>query len=100
MGLTKQTLALDALNPFRTLSFLRYKILYVHFSSGSALDLLRQIARDAIAPFYTAGRGGLEYCQMNTYNLPAPSTAVPWASDWTLVVNVPSWFLEVWTVKW
>lgn len=23
----------------------------------------------AIAPFYTAGRGGLEYCQMNTYNL-------------------------------
>lgn len=25
----------------------------------------------AIAPFYTAGRGGLEYCQMNTYNLPA-----------------------------
>ena len=25
----------------------------------------------AIAPFYTAGRGGLAYCQMNTYNLPA-----------------------------
>lgn len=25
----------------------------------------------AIAPFYTAGRGGLEACQMNTYNLPA-----------------------------
>ncbi|MCL4672675.1 MAG: DUF885 family protein [Sphingomonadaceae bacterium] len=25
----------------------------------------------AIAPFYTAGRGGLEYCQMNTWNLPA-----------------------------
>lgn len=25
---------------------------------------------DALAPFYTAGRGGLEYCQMNTYNLP------------------------------
>lgn len=24
----------------------------------------------ALAPFYTAGRGGLEYCQMNTYNLP------------------------------
>ncbi|WP_324263035.1 DUF885 family protein [Altererythrobacter sp. H2] len=23
----------------------------------------------AIAPFYTAGRGGLEYCQMNTYDL-------------------------------
>ncbi len=23
----------------------------------------------AIAPFYTAGRGGLEYCQMNTWNL-------------------------------
>ena len=25
---------------------------------------------DAIAPFYTAGRGGLEACQMNTHNLP------------------------------
>lgn len=25
----------------------------------------------AIAPFYTAGRGGLEYCQMNTWNLPS-----------------------------
>lgn len=24
---------------------------------------------DALAPFYTAGRGGLESCQMNTYNL-------------------------------
>jgi uncharacterized protein (DUF885 family) len=26
---------------------------------------------DAIAPIYTGGRGGLEACQMNTYNLPA-----------------------------
>ena len=26
---------------------------------------------DAIAPFYTAGRGGLEACQMNTYDLPS-----------------------------
>jgi uncharacterized protein (DUF885 family) len=26
---------------------------------------------DAIAPFYTAGRGGLDACSMNTYNLPA-----------------------------
>ena len=25
----------------------------------------------AIAPFYTAGRGGLEACQMNTYDLPS-----------------------------
>ncbi len=25
---------------------------------------------DALAPFYTSGRGGLESCQMNTYNLP------------------------------
>jgi uncharacterized protein (DUF885 family) len=25
---------------------------------------------DALAPFYTAGRGGLQNCQMNTYNLP------------------------------
>ena len=25
---------------------------------------------DALAPFYTAGRGGLENCQMNTYDLP------------------------------
>ena len=25
----------------------------------------------ANAPFYTAGRGGLEYCQMNTYDLPS-----------------------------
>ena len=25
---------------------------------------------DALAPFYTAGRGGLTACQMNTYNLP------------------------------
>lgn len=25
---------------------------------------------DALAPFYTAGRGGLTSCQMNTYNLP------------------------------
>jgi uncharacterized protein (DUF885 family) len=24
---------------------------------------------DALAPFYTAGRGGIESCQMNTYNL-------------------------------
>ena len=30
---------------------------------------IRPVA-DALAPFYTAGRGGLEYCQMNTYNLP------------------------------
>ena len=27
--------------------------------------------RDAIAPIYTGGRGGLEACLMNTYNLPA-----------------------------
>lgn len=26
---------------------------------------------DAIAPFYTAGRGGLENCMMNTHNLPS-----------------------------
>ena len=26
--------------------------------------------RTRLAPFYTAGRGGLESCQMNTYNLP------------------------------
>ena len=26
---------------------------------------------DAIAPFYTAGRGGLEACMMNTYDLPS-----------------------------
>jgi uncharacterized protein (DUF885 family) len=26
---------------------------------------------DALAPFYTGGRGGLESCQMNTYNLPS-----------------------------
>jgi uncharacterized protein (DUF885 family) len=25
---------------------------------------------EALAPFYTAGRGGLQNCQMNTYNLP------------------------------
>ena len=25
----------------------------------------------AIAPFYTAGRGGLEYCQINTHDLPS-----------------------------
>ena len=30
---------------------------------------IRPVA-DALAPFYTAGRGGLEYCQMNTHNLP------------------------------
>ncbi len=29
---------------------------------------IRPVA-DAIAPFYTAGRGGLDACQMNTYNL-------------------------------
>lgn len=26
---------------------------------------------EALAPFYTAGRGGLESCQMNTYDLPS-----------------------------
>lgn len=26
---------------------------------------------EALAPFYTAGRGGLEACQMNTYDLPS-----------------------------
>ncbi|MGH7027071.1 DUF885 domain-containing protein [Brevundimonas sp.] len=26
---------------------------------------------DALAPFYTAGRGGLQACQMNTYDLPS-----------------------------
>ena len=26
---------------------------------------------DALAPFYTSGRGGLESCQMNTYDLPS-----------------------------
>ncbi len=26
---------------------------------------------EALAPFYTAGRGGLEACQMNTHNLPS-----------------------------
>jgi len=30
---------------------------------------IRPVA-DAIAPFYTAGRGGLDSCQMNTHNLP------------------------------
>jgi uncharacterized protein (DUF885 family) len=30
---------------------------------------IREVA-PALAPFYTAGRGGLEYCQMNTFNLP------------------------------
>ncbi|MBX7540698.1 DUF885 domain-containing protein [Qipengyuania sphaerica] len=28
----------------------------------------------AIAPFYTAGRGGLEYCQINTHDLPSRPT--------------------------
>lgn len=28
---------------------------------------------DALAPFYTAGRGGLDSCMMNTYNLPTRS---------------------------
>ena len=33
---------------------------------------------DALAPFYTAGRGGLESCQMNTFNLPTrPLYAIP-----------------------
>ncbi|MGX7926525.1 DUF885 domain-containing protein [Tsuneonella sp. HG094] len=31
---------------------------------------IRPVA-DAIAPFYTAGRGGLDACQMNTHNLPS-----------------------------
>lgn len=31
---------------------------------------IRPVA-DAIAPFYTAGRGGLDSCQMNTHNLPS-----------------------------
>lgn len=31
---------------------------------------IRPVA-DAIAPFYTAGRGGLEACQMNTHDLPS-----------------------------
>ena len=30
---------------------------------------IRPVA-EALAPFYTAGRGGLGYCQMNTHNLP------------------------------
>jgi len=30
---------------------------------------IREVA-PSLAPFYTAGRGGLEYCQMNTYDLP------------------------------
>ncbi|MEO7602634.1 MAG: DUF885 family protein, partial [Sphingomicrobium sp.] len=30
---------------------------------------IRPVA-EALAPFYTAGRGGLEYCQMNIHNLP------------------------------
>ena len=46
---------------------------------GKLRDLFGQLPRrrfaiipvaDALAPFYTAGRGGLESCQMNTYNLP------------------------------
>ncbi len=33
---------------------------------------------DALAPFYTAGRGGLDSCQMNTFNLPTrPLYAIP-----------------------
>ena len=33
---------------------------------------------DALAPFYTAGRGGLENCQMNTYDLPTrPLYSIP-----------------------
>ena len=33
---------------------------------------------DAFAPFYTAARGGLESCQMNTYDLPTrPLYAIP-----------------------
>ena len=31
---------------------------------------IRPVA-DAIAPFYTAGRGGLDACQMNTHDLPS-----------------------------
>ena len=31
---------------------------------------IRPVA-EAIAPFYTAGRGGLDSCQMNTHNLPS-----------------------------
>ncbi len=31
---------------------------------------IRPVA-DAIAPFYTSGRGGLDACQMNTYDLPS-----------------------------
>jgi uncharacterized protein (DUF885 family) len=33
---------------------------------------------EALAPFYTAGRGGLENCQMNTHNLPTrPLYSIP-----------------------
>ncbi len=33
---------------------------------------------EALAPFYTAGRGGLESCQMNTHNLPTrPLYSIP-----------------------
>ena len=45
-----------------------YKILYVHFSSGSALDLLRQIALELdLEPAHFRG----DWCA----RLPAPSCA-------------------------
>ena len=66
-----------AKTPEELLSFSAYVAKRVDGKIGDTIGLLPRgrftilPVPDAIAPFYTAGRGGLESCLMNTHNLPA-----------------------------
>ncbi len=66
-----------ASTPDELMGYSAYVILRMHGKLKSVFGRLPRYRHglmpvpDEIAPFYTAGRGGLEYCLMNTYDLPS-----------------------------
>ncbi|MEW5250852.1 DUF885 domain-containing protein [Microbulbifer sp. 2201CG32-9] len=66
-----------AKTPHELLAFSAYVAKRVDGALGDTLGMLPRRrftilpVPDAIAPFYTAGRGGLDSCLMNTYDLPS-----------------------------
>ncbi|WP_299322891.1 DUF885 family protein [Parasphingopyxis sp.] len=63
--------------PEELMMFVAWVAVRVNATLGDVIGLLPRRrftilpVPDEIAPFYTAGRGGLESCLMNTYNLPS-----------------------------
>ncbi len=66
-----------AKTPEELLGFASYVVMRAHGRLGETIGTLPRFRHgvvpvpDEIAPIYTGGRGGLENCMFNTYNLPA-----------------------------